>query len=797
MSKLWISTGKSKREMQWKNQEISWMRFLARLQEPVRTKETFAEYLKLTKDQRAAIKDVGGFVGGTLTGARRKKGTCSARYLLTLDVDDAPSDFLEDLVMWYGDNEIAVYGTHGWSRDTRHYRVLMPLKDPLHADEYEAVARKVAGDVNIEVFDPTTFQPERLMYWPSVSADAEYFYWRHEGKWLNGQEILGTYVDWRDVSEWPMSEKSKRLIQAGVEKQEDPTEKGGHVGVFCRAYGVDEAIQKFLSHVYEPAGEDRYTYVEGSTAAGLIVYDNKFSFSHHATDPTSGRLCNAFDLVRIHLFGESDDRVDATTPHNKKPSYGKMIDLIMEDDKIKGQVVGEKSEKGREKLGRVVEEGADWQSLLDVDKKGNILNTIQNVVLVLENDEDLREKLTYDEMQKAAMVRPVGGELPWRKITKFSQLYVDADDSGLRNYLELIYGITARDKIKDGLEIAIRKNAYHPVKQYLESCRWDGKERLERLFIDNLGAEDNVYVREVTRKAFVAAVARIYQPGIKFDTVLVLVGAQGIGKSRLIAMMGKEWFSDTMGNMQNKDAMENLHGVWIMELGELAGLKRAEIDTIKLFVARRFDRFRVSYAKRVEEFPRQCIFIGTTNESEFLHDQTGNRRFWPVQCGPKQGWVLTNEDVNQVWAEACHWYTMGEDLFLTDEVENMATVVQEQYTEQDDRTDEIRQYLDKPIPINWDKLNEYERRAYLAGEPDTTANEQTMQRDWVTVQDIWSDVIRGQIKDLAPYNTKFIRSIMNKMAGWKPKLINRKPYGTSRGWIRIGSSEDVAAIRVK
>lgn len=794
-TKVWISTGASKREKSWKNQEVTWDKFIQRLKKPTVTSETYAQYLKFDKDKQASIKDVGGFVGGVINGGRRLKNSCSARYLITLDVDLAPKEFIEDLALMYGDHEIVVYGTHKYSKDNRHFRVVMPLQHEVHADEYEAIARKVAGNLDIETFDPTTFQPERLMYWPSVSKDAEYFFWHNQGKWLDGDAVLNEYVDWHDVSQWPVSEKARKAIQVGIDKQEDPGEKGGLVGVFCRTYGIDEVMEKYLSHVYEPAGEDRYTFIEGSTAAGVLVYDNKFSFSHHATDPTSGRLCNAFDLVRIHLFGDSDDRVDENTPHNKKPSYGKMIDLIMEDEAIKGQVVSERVGVGREKAERMMQrriegkegvEEADWHKLLDVDRKGNILQTIQNIVTIMEHDEGLKNRFKFDDLAKAAMVQ---GDLPWRDVNKYTELYVDADDAGLRNYLELMYGITARDKIKDALEIVVRNNVFHPVKQYLETVKWDGKERLERLFIENLGAEDNLYVREVTRKTFVAAVARIYEPGIKFDHVLVLVGGQGIGKSRLIEMMGREWFSDTMGNLQSKDAMENLQGVWIMELGELAALKRQEVDAIKLFVAKRVDQFRVAYARRVDKYPRQCIFIGTTNESEFLHDQTGNRRFWPVQCGEKRNWMLSSKDVDQLWAEACYWYTIGEDLYLTEEVERLAAGVQEQYTEQDDRTDEIRKYLEKDLPSDWDKMDTYQRISYLNGD-DTVGQEPYLRRDWVTVPEIWTEVIRGQLKDLTPYNTKFIRNIMNKMEGWSPKLLRKKEFGVQRGWIRIGSVKE-------
>ena len=788
MHKLWISTGASRKEMNWKNVELHWETLLEKFKTPVTTKETYAQYMSLAKDDQDEIKDVGGFVGGIINGGRRGINSVTSRSMLTLDIEGAgvTNNFWDDFCMLYS-CEAALYTTHKHSNDNPRYRLIIPLERDVLPDEHEAVARRIAGNLGINLFDPTTFQTERLMYWPSISIGGEFVFKRQKGEWMVPDTVLSEYADWRDMTQWPISEKVKKKQLKEAEKQEDPEDKNGVVGVFCRIYGIKEAISKFLTDVYEETRyEDRYTYKAGSTSAGVIVHDNKFSLSFHSTDPTCGRLCNAFDLVRIHLFGDSDDRVDSRTPHQKRPSYGKMIELATNDGEVKKLMLAERMEDkaildGGEAL--TTEQLGEWAEKLDCDRKGNVMNTIQNCVIILQNDPRVCDNLCYNDLSKDSLLRR---DLPWRKIGQYKDLMTDADDSEFMNFFESQYGITSEKKIKDAIEICIHRNTFHPVKQYLESFVWDKVERAEKLFIDLLGAEDSVYVRQVTRKLLTAAVARIYQPGIKFDHLIVLVGVQGIGKSLLVSKLAADWGSDTFGNVHSNSAMENIQGVWIMEIGELAGLKNKDLEAIKLYIAKPVDRFRVAYGKRVQVFPRQCIFIGTTNSDDFLQDQTGNRRYWPIACTKKLDLrKLSKEFIGQVWAEVCEWYVMGEDLFLDDSVEAMAKEVQEQYTEKDDRAGKIEACVSVMVPKNWYEMSIFDKRAYLEG--DEQYGKPEMYRDYITIPEIWEEVFKGQSKDMNTYNVKFIRNVMNKMNGWEKKMINRKPYGYQRGWSRIGS----------
>lgn len=223
--------------------------------------------------------------------------------------------------------------------------------------------------------------------------------------------------------------------------------------------------------------------------------------------------------------------------------------------------------------------------------------------------------------------------------------------------------------------------------------------------IDYMGAENTPYVRAVTRKTLVAAVARIYEPGIKFDSVLVLNGPQGCGKSTFFAKLGKEWYSDslTISDMKDgKTAAEKLQGYWLLELGELAGIKKVDVETVKSFVTRTDDKYRQSYGTTVESHPRECVIVGSTNsEGGFLRDVTGNRRFWPVHVtgkGKHRGWDLTPETVDQIWAEAISIYKDGEELYLKGKEAAEAYVAQQEAMESDEREGIVEDYLERLLP---------------------------------------------------------------------------------------------------
>lgn len=329
-----LAIGQSRHEKKWKNRTLSWTDFLDRLNNPTVTQETVVEYHKLSKAKRDQIKDVGGYVGGFLKQGRRKSGYVQTRSLVTLDADSPRGDLWEDVQLLF-DNAAAVYSTHSHTPDNPRLRLIVPLSRPVSAEEYQPLARKLAELFGMDNFDDTTYQPERLMYWPSHPREGDYVFEYQDLPWLDPDTLLSRYPDWRDSSYWPESSRGHTIREGQAKKQGDPLEKKGVIGAFCRAYDIHGAIETFLSDVYAPTGKpDRYTYVDGSTAGGLVLYDDKFAYSHHGTDPVGDMLTNAFDLVRIHKFGDRDSAAKEDTHVTKLPSYKAMSEFARDDRKV-------------------------------------------------------------------------------------------------------------------------------------------------------------------------------------------------------------------------------------------------------------------------------------------------------------------------------------------------------------------------------------------------------------------------------------------------------------------------------
>ncbi|MBE6057852.1 virulence-associated E family protein [Clostridium sp.] len=786
-----IATGKSRKETHWKNKNILWSELVDKLSNTTRTPETYAEYKKMAKTEKDRIKDVGGFVGGGLKNGRRKAENVQNRTLLTLDLDYVSGDIWSSIeLLW--DFSVAMYSTHTHAADNQRLRLVIPISRPVLPDEYQAISRMIASDLGIDQFDDTTYEPSRLMYWPSTSSDGDYIFKIQDEPWLNPDEILDRYTfGWQDVSYWPESSRARAKLNNAIKKQEDPLEKKGIIGAFCRTYSISEAISEFLEDVYVPgADETRYTYAEGSTTGGAVVYENKFSYSHHGTDPASNILCNSFDLVRIHKFGHLDDEAKPDTPANRMPSFSRMSEFASSDEKVMQTLGKERMEKAQEDFGIVETEEVDteWLKEITYTEQGKVRSTISNFLLIIENDPMLKGKIAYNEFSNRAVVI---GQLPWRKKDNISD-WNDTDDSGLREFIEKYYSISSTAKCADALALVFEKYSFHPIKEYLNSLKWDGKERINTLLIDYLGAEDSNYVKTVTRKTLVGAVARIFIPGIKFDTMLVLSGPQGIGKSTIIKKLGKDWYSDSLTTVSGKEAYEQLQGFWLIEMGEMTATKKADIEATKHFLSKQEDIYRVAYGRRTSRFPRQCIFIGTTNDKEFLRDKTGSRRFWPVDVGTqkynKYVWSdLTDYEINQIWAEAVELWKNKEPLNLNDEEKKEAEKQQDAHSEESAKTGLVEEYLNKPLPDNWYSLGLSERRNYIQGSDFGEIPEGTLKRDKTCVMEIWVELFNGDPKQLTPLHSREINDILKGLKEWerhKSKLRFGKVYGIQRAYIR-------------
>lgn len=782
-----LSTGNSRMEKKWNLAEMELSDFRERISTTRRTSETVEQYRKMSKAQQDTIKDVGGFVLGTLKGGRRKKDTVLTRSGLTLDMDYGTPDIMDEIEMFF-DFHCMIYSTHKHTPEKPRLRLIIPLSREVTPDEYGAVARKVAEEIGIELFDDTTYEPSRLMYWPSTSADGEFVFREIEGKVLDPDAVLAKYKDWRNTAEWPVSKRQQTIVQRNIQKQANPLEKPGIVGAFCRTYSIRDAIDTFLQDTYKHSAiPGRYDYIPADSQAGVVIYEDKFAYSHHATDPACGKLMNAFDVIRLHRFGDLDAKADPDSDPSRLPSFKAMQEFAVQDESVKIQLG-----KEREQLAQAEFNAADdenWQTLLELDKQGKVKDTMANIAAIVSHDENLKS-IVYNEFKGCI---DVIGPLPWKQVKPG---FNDSDVANAKLYFERVYGIWSPTKFKDALlAVVAAERIYHPIKNYFAGLTWDGFPRLDSLLIDYCGAEDTPYTRAVTRKTLCAAVARVYEPGRKFDSILVLSGPQGIGKSTFFAKLGGAWYSDSLAisDMKDKTAAEKLQGYWILELGELAGIKKVDVETVKSFVTRVDDKYRQAYGMVVESHPRSCIIVGTTNsESGFLRDITGNRRFWPVQVsehGSHHPWDL--EEIDQVWAEAIQAYKDGESLFLSGEVAQMAYAKQQEAMESDDREGLVQDYLDRLLPENWDNMDLYQRRTFLGGgEFEDIPTEGTVRRERVCIMEIWCECFGKERQNLKKADSYELEGILNKIGGWERYTGNASGkmrisgYGIQRAFIR-------------
>lgn len=794
-----LATAHSRIAKKWRNRHWLWSELLQRCSETKRTGETAAEYARMSKEEQSNVKDVGGFVGGYLSGGIRKNSNVMYRTVATLDIDYGTVNVWDDFTMAFGFAAM-IYSTHKHSSKTPRYRLVFPLSRQVSPAEYEPLCRKIAAEIGIDLFDDTTYELPRLFYWPSTSKDADFVFDYQDGPACDVDAILSQYVDYKDVSAWPLSSREGDVIAHEIKKQGDPTEKPGVIGAFCRAYSIEDAIDNFLSDKYEKTGHDgRYTYKLGSVAGGLVCYEGKFAYSHHETDPASKQLCNAFDLCRVHLFGAQDEgsrALDVT----RKPSYAAMQEFAAKDKAVKLLMARERAQAAADDFdglddAELPEDYNDeWKTDLEYTKSGKLLCNIANIILILENDPALAGHIVHDLF--TGMDSAKDG-LPWNKN---ANQWTDTDDANLRVWLEKHYDITGKEKIADALTAVLTRHSYHPIRDYLSGLTWDGVPRLDRIIIDYMGAEDSELNRAMSRKHFVAAVARVFNPGCKYDYCLIMSGAEGIGKSTLLRVMGGRWFNDSITTLEGKEGMEQLRRAWVVELGELSSIKRSDVEQVKAHLSKQVDIYRAAYARRVLEHPRQCVFCGTTNEALFLKGDTGNRRFWVIpvvaELRKYKDWSeAIRRDRDQLWAEAVHYYKQGEPLYLSEELEAQAKQRQQDFN--DDNDDPIVALLDKYLntllPVNWDTMDIQARRSYLR-DPDPLQAEGTVKRDKVCAAEFICEQLG---KDMADKDYKYLCRRVSKMIGDRPEWERvsstkhaAKLYGTQRGFRRVEQPDE-------
>lgn len=776
MRKLAIAYGSNRQAKTWTNKTITYAELKERLKVTIRTPESAEEYAKFSKTKRDEVKDHGGFVAGALKGGRRKIDTVELRSMLALDGDRIDKAFLEN----YEENApytSLLYTTHSSTEENPRVRLVYPLTRDVTAEEFVAVSRYLAEMLGIDYFDECSYQPNQLMYWPSTPSNGVFVYKEVEKEWLDPDVILSAHPEWTDPTRLPTSSRESRANTAGTATVQDPLEKEGAVGIFNRTYfPITRAMEKFLSDVYEPTDNDnRWHYKQSSSMAGVeIIEDGKFAYSHHAKDPAYLKLCNAFDLVRIHKFGDDAD----------KKSFNAMCELAMEDEEVKRNAMEEKLKQAEEDFN---DTASDWMTKLKYQPRtGQLENSVYNLNLILNNDPDFKH-FAFNELANRIEIT---GPLPWER-PKGNKFWREADTAQLKSVIDIRYlPFSSRNHDVAFTKVADDRH-FHPIRDYLDSLpEWDGVKRVEDIFIKYLKADDTEYVRTVTKKTFAAAVARIYSPGIKYDCVTVLDGGQGIGKSTIIKdLVTSEFYSETLSltDMEDKAGAEKLQGFWAVEIGELAGMKKADVEKVKAFLSVCDDKYRPSYGRVVESHPRQCIIIATVNgERGYLRDITGNRRFWIIklhQKKQKQKWDFTPEFRAQFWAEAKEIWKSGEELFLRDEMLEEAEKIQQSAMEVDERVGMVEEYLNRMLPDDWDSMDLFQRRNYLQGtEFGTPVHKGSELRTEVSNAEIWCECFGKSLQELKPTDSYSIAALMSQIPGWeRTTTIKRQPiYGRQR-----------------
>ena len=795
--KITITVGATRKATIWKPETLLLSEFWGRLGNAHRSTETLTQYRELPKSKQDELKDVGGFVAGTFRAEKRRACDVTVRDIITLDLDNIPAGQTDSILLRLDSLGVGycVYSTRKHAPEAPRLRVLLPLSRMVTADEYEPIARKCGEIIGLDYCDKTTFEASRMMYFPSCCADGQFVYYFADKPFVDADGLLRMYADWRDVTQW--AGMSAQSIPRG-KTQKDPTEKAGAVGAFCRVYDVPTAIAAYLPDRYLDAGEGRYTFAGGSTTGGAVLYDGgKFLFSHHATDPASGKLCNAFDLVRLHLYGSMDDDAKPDTPANKLPSFVQMCQTAVQDENVARLMNQERYAQAVEMFSGEPISGLSNSGAVDIDwmkqmpiipETGKPAKTVDNIRIILENDPLLKDIVVFDEFSNRLYVT---GRLPWDSSGRRRD-WKDADDAGLRCYMEKVYSITGKERITDGFLLYCEMHKVNLVQQFLTALpAWDGVPRLDTLFIDYLGAADNAYNRAVSRKGFCAAVARAMQPGVKYDTMPILVGPQGIGKSTLLRSLGQDWFNDSLNTFEGKEACEMIQGSWLIELQELNGLNKSEENAVKQFLSKTDDIYREPYGRRTGRYPRRCVFFGTTNDDEFLRDKTGARRFLPVDCmiskPTKSVFRDLPDEVPQIWAEALISWRLGEALYLDNaEVAAMAKTAQEEHALHSAKEGIIREFLEKEIPDNWDKLDLATRKNYWNGTFKPVECEYR-KRDRVCAVEIWCEALGGDMKYFRRQDAAEINGILSHLEGWeksKKALRAGTPYGVQKGFIR-------------
>lgn len=746
--KLNITTAPKRNSRHWRSGTIEWEEILAWMDAPAPIKEAGNYVLGVLRETAATHPNT----TGDCVALHRRKDAVVSRCALTLDVDHPGDGFLEQLpalgytVLWH-----TTFSSVPWEP---RYRLIIPLLRAVAPDEYITCATAVMATLGTDSFDPGSTEPERYMFKPGSPAGSP-FSWAVVGSgWCDPDVLLDGFED--DLSDKPMPKPSRT--------KRDPFELEGRVGAFNRAYrDINELISAYDLPYEADAVGARWHLVGARSQAGLGMVADGLVYSHHAGDPAFNKTCSAFDLVRLHRFSELDEGMSAQTPINRLPSYTAMLDLAAIDPRVTAEIVGADF---RPNLDADADDDDtapgpnDWKMGLSLNRLGRMKDEISNWDLVRANDPVFR-LLSYNELGLAIEAL---GDLPWRSLDRGGPAFTATDRAEMYHHIEREYKVRPSRGFMDELIDTTAMTRYrNPLVEYLTGLVWDGQPRVEECLP---GVRPTKYTRMVARKSLVAAVARMLDPGVKWDHTLILFGPEGLGKSYWVERLSRG-YTATLARIGDKDTLLAMQRSWIMVSDEGHSLKKADADEQKEFLTRTTDVFRMPYEREILPHKRHCVIWGSTNDEVFLRNQEGNRRFLIVHCEAKVDFSsLTDAYVDQLWAEAVVLYRAGEQLYLDDTQSFTAVKARERFTEEDATTGFISEFLERLVPEDWDTLSSEARRVWLQDAADGHVKG-TRQITQTCSAQIWVEVFGRRFGEHKRTDLLEISQALKRLPGWR------------------------------
>ncbi|PGS09916.1 VapE domain-containing protein [Bacillus pseudomycoides] len=611
------------------NEKISYGEFLNRINDPMIT----------TKKGNA-----GGFVGGYVQNKRNKENVKS-RSIISIDIDEVP----QGLNVWeniegFTNFAVAMYSTHKHTKDDPRYRIIIPLLYDIEPEHYEEVTQYLVGILQVWI-DEGSYQFERHMHYPTCSNSNDYEFYYQDLPFFDASFLTKQH---EEIKTFKKSEKA------------DPRTKQNWIGAWTNIYSVTDVLNNFLSDKYEPFRNNRYTYIDGSTKGGLVIYDeDTHAHSNHSTDPISAKNVNSFDLCRLHKFGHLDN---GTEDMKDKPSYKAMIEHCRKDEKVRAYY--EEHISG----GQGIHKQEEPKVQNEIDFKRNSRNKI---LVKAENTKKLLDSMGievyYDVIRK-------------REYLSSLNLYFDGEIADhhaqgiIEEAIDMDYFIT-KDKLIDHLLYLASCNKKNKVAEYFlnVSKKWDGKSRIEEVFATLNTRSDRELGIAYLKKWAIQAVKLAFNENGKMNQefVLVLQGSQGCGKTfwfkLLFKSLGDDYFKTGKRlNPENKDSVIEAVSNFAVELGELDSTMKFEQAALKAFFTENVDEFRRPYQRLSVKYPRMTVFFATVNDDEFLKDKTGNRRYAVINVGDKIS-DLKAIDIDQFWGEIATMALKNASHLLTSE----------------------------------------------------------------------------------------------------------------------------------